>query len=71
MKQHNPLFDEVLKRKQAKLQNPCQKNGDNMSNVKLKVIRNSETKRGNMCKKNLMSLKQTVRTEISETYRKA
>jgi hypothetical protein len=76
LKHHKPWFDEKCsklldQRNQAKLQwlqNTSQTNGDNLSNITHKTSRPFRNEKRECLKEKLMSLKQTVRTEISQTY---
>jgi hypothetical protein len=50
------------------LQNPSQTNGDNMNNVRCETSTTFRNKKREYLTEKIMSLKQTVRTKISETY---
>jgi hypothetical protein len=75
LKQHKPWFDrrysELLdQRKRAKLQwlqDLSKINGDNLNNMRLRLVGISRIKRGSIRKTKLMSLQQTVRTRTLET----
>jgi hypothetical protein len=53
------------------MQNSSETNGDNLENVRHETSRTFMNKRREYLKQKLMSLKQTVRTKISEAYKEA
>jgi hypothetical protein len=56
------------KKKLQWLQNPSQANGDNVNNVRRETSRTCRNKKREYLKEKIVSLKQSVRTKIPETY---
>jgi len=54
-----------------RLQNPSKTNGDNPNNVRCETSRTFRNKQREYLSEKLMSLKQTVRTKISQPYTEA